>query len=53
MEAKVISGDCSLPDSDVVVRAVISANDTRVMQAEMGFRTMFASSRKNPLSVAG
>jgi 3-hydroxymyristoyl/3-hydroxydecanoyl-(acyl carrier protein) dehydratase len=43
LEAKVISGDATQHDSDVLVRAVISANDTRVMQADMGFRTMFGS----------
>jgi 3-hydroxymyristoyl/3-hydroxydecanoyl-(acyl carrier protein) dehydratase len=43
LEAKIIKGDVSQHGSDVLVRAVISANDNRVMQAEMGFRTMFAS----------
>jgi 3-hydroxymyristoyl/3-hydroxydecanoyl-(acyl carrier protein) dehydratase len=43
LEAKVVSGDASKPDQDLVVRAVVTANDTRVMQAEMGFKTMFAS----------
>lgn len=53
LEAKVVSGDCSRPDQDIVVRAVILANDTRVMQAEMGFRTMFAHSRTKGLPQAG
>jgi 3-hydroxymyristoyl/3-hydroxydecanoyl-(acyl carrier protein) dehydratase len=43
LEAKVLSGDASKHDSDILVKAVIYANDTRVMQAEMGFRTMFGS----------
>jgi 3-hydroxymyristoyl/3-hydroxydecanoyl-(acyl carrier protein) dehydratase len=43
LEAKVISGDASQHNNDIMVRAVIYANDTRVMQAEMGFRTMFGS----------
>ncbi len=52
LEARVVSGDCSLPDSDVVVRVTISANDHRVMQGEMGFRTMFAHTRRTGLSEA-
>ncbi len=48
LEAKVISGDCTQDGQDVLVRAVITANDTRVMQAEMGFRTMFASAQRRP-----
>lgn len=43
LEAKLIKGDASKHGSDVLVKAIISANGNRVMQAEMGFRTMFAS----------
>lgn len=46
LEAKVAKGDPTQHGSDVLVKAVISANGTRVMQAEMGFRTMFASAFK-------
>jgi len=42
MTAEVVSGDVLQPNSDIVVKASIHANDNRVMQAEMGFRTMFA-----------
>jgi hypothetical protein len=37
-----MSGDPKRDNSDILVKAVIMANDNRVMQAEMGFRTMFA-----------
>ncbi len=43
MEATVISGDASKHDTDIVVRAVISANDTRVMQADLGFHSLFGT----------
>jgi 3-hydroxymyristoyl/3-hydroxydecanoyl-(acyl carrier protein) dehydratase len=43
LEAKITSGDVRKDGSDVMVRAAIFANDTRVMQAEMGMRTMFAA----------
>jgi 3-hydroxymyristoyl/3-hydroxydecanoyl-(acyl carrier protein) dehydratase len=42
LEAKIMSGDPKRDNSDILVKAVIMANDNRVMQAEMGFRTMFA-----------
>lgn len=48
LEAKVAAGDASQHGADVLVKATISANDTRVMQAEMGFKTMFASSLLAP-----
>lgn len=48
-------GDLSADDSDVIVAAQIYANDKRVMQADMGFRTMYgaespALQRPNPLA---
>lgn len=46
LAATVISGDPRCDQSDILVKAVIIANDTRVMQAEMGFRTMFACASK-------
>lgn len=41
LKAVVKSGDCSKDNQDVVIAATIFANDNRVMQADMGFRTMF------------
>lgn len=46
LEATVISGDATQHDNEIVVKAIISANGNRVMQAELGFRTMFASAYK-------
>ena len=46
LEATIASGDATQHDADIVVKAMISANGTRVMQAELGFRTMFASAFK-------
>lgn len=43
LEAVVVSGDASIPNSDIVVKATIMANGTRVMQAELGFKTMFGA----------
>lgn len=40
LEAKLIAGDAAQHGSDIVVKATISANGMRVMQAEMGFMTM-------------
>lgn len=47
LEAVVVAGDASLPDSDIVVKATIHANGNRVMQAELGFRTMFGAGRSS------
>jgi len=41
LEAQVVSGDPTKSDSDILVKAKIIANGNRVMQAEMGFKTMF------------
>jgi 3-hydroxymyristoyl/3-hydroxydecanoyl-(acyl carrier protein) dehydratase len=43
LEATLVSGDISAHDAEVVVKATIFANDNRVMQAELGFRTLFAA----------
>jgi 3-hydroxymyristoyl/3-hydroxydecanoyl-(acyl carrier protein) dehydratase len=43
VKAEVKSGDARKHNSDVVVQAVATANGNRVLQAEMGFRTMFAT----------
>ena len=43
LDAKIISGDATQHDAHILVKAIIYANDTRVMQAEMGFKTMFSS----------
>jgi 3-hydroxymyristoyl/3-hydroxydecanoyl-(acyl carrier protein) dehydratase len=43
VKAEVRSGDTRKHNSDVVVHAVATANGNRVLQAEMGFRTMFAT----------
>jgi 3-hydroxymyristoyl/3-hydroxydecanoyl-(acyl carrier protein) dehydratase len=43
LEAKVVSGDPRVHGNDVLVRATMFANGTRVMQADMGLRTMFAA----------
>jgi 3-hydroxyacyl-[acyl-carrier-protein] dehydratase len=43
LEATVQSGDAAKHGEEIVVKAIISANGNRVMQAELGFRTMFAS----------
>ena len=50
MKADVIEGDLTKDGSDILVRAQIYANDNRVMQAEMGFRTMFAESHAQKLA---
>lgn len=54
LEAKVISGDCRKNGEDVLVRTIISANGTKVMQAEMGFKVMLAAAKptsvKTPLA---
>lgn len=39
--AEVVDGTANLDNQDIVVKAHVIANDRRVMQAEMGFRTMF------------
>lgn len=49
LEAKVLRGNAALDGEHLLVRAVITANDNRVMQAEMGFRTMFAKSNAEPI----
>jgi 3-hydroxymyristoyl/3-hydroxydecanoyl-(acyl carrier protein) dehydratase len=49
MTAEVTSGDLTKEHQDVTVRATIQANDNRVMQADMGFRTMFAGSLLDPM----
>lgn len=52
LTAEVKSGDATLDDSDILVAATIFANDKRVMNAEMGFRTMFgpkSNSLRRPL----
>lgn len=41
LEADLVSGDATKSDEDIVVKAKIMANGKRVMQAEMGFRTMY------------
>ena len=40
VEAKLIKGNAELPNSDIVIKAMMKANGSRVMQAELGFRTM-------------
>jgi 3-hydroxymyristoyl/3-hydroxydecanoyl-(acyl carrier protein) dehydratase len=49
MSVEVKSGDLTREHQDVMVRATIQANDNRVMQADMGFRTMFAGSKVDPM----
>lgn len=44
LTAEIKEGHGDVDDSDIVVSAVMMANNKRVMQAEMGFRTMFGSS---------
>lgn len=39
--AEVKEGDATRDDSDILVSATIMANDKRVLNGEMGFRTMF------------
>jgi 3-hydroxymyristoyl/3-hydroxydecanoyl-(acyl carrier protein) dehydratase len=56
LDAKIVAGDARLDGQDLLVRAVINANGTRVMQAEMGFRTMFAKAHpfgRNTAAQAG
>jgi 3-hydroxyacyl-[acyl-carrier-protein] dehydratase len=43
VKVDVKSGDTSKHNSDIVVQAVATANGQRVMQAELGYRTMFAT----------
>lgn len=43
VKAEVRSGDTTKHNSDVVVHAVATANGQRVLQAELGYRTMFAT----------
>lgn len=52
LEAKITEGDASKHGQNVLVKAVISANNTRVMQAEMGFQTMFAAAQHYASPVA-
>ena len=49
LKAEVKSGSCREDNQDVLVTATIFANDKRVMQAEMGFRTMFGYDTKATL----
>jgi len=44
LECKVIEGNILEDQREILVRTSIFANNTRVMQADMGFRTMFARS---------
>lgn len=41
--ATIAKGNPKIDNSDILVSASIMANDKRVMQAEMGFRTMFGA----------
>ena len=43
VKVDVKSGDTTKHNSDIVVQAVATANGQRVMQAEFGYRTMFAT----------
>jgi 3-hydroxymyristoyl/3-hydroxydecanoyl-(acyl carrier protein) dehydratase len=43
LDAEVAEGDLRQHNQDVLIKATISANGKRVLQAEMGFRTMFAA----------
>ncbi len=42
LECTLLEGDLSKHQQDIVIKSTIFANDQRVMQAEMGFQTMFA-----------
>lgn len=42
LECNVIDGDVSLDNENILVRTTIFSNNNRVMQAEMGFKTMFS-----------
>ena len=46
IEAQILEGDASKDGQDLVIRGVIKANGTRVMQSEMGYRTLFATQTK-------
>ena len=46
IEAQIIEGDASKDGEELVIRGVIKANGTRVMQSEMGYRTLFATHSK-------
>jgi 3-hydroxymyristoyl/3-hydroxydecanoyl-(acyl carrier protein) dehydratase len=42
IEVKVIDGDASKDNSEIIVKAMIKANGKRVMVAEMGFNVMYS-----------
>jgi 3-hydroxymyristoyl/3-hydroxydecanoyl-(acyl carrier protein) dehydratase len=53
LEAVLIGGDATRHDQEILVRATIFANGTRVMQADLGFRTLFLSGFQAQVAAAG
>lgn len=45
LECTLLEGDLSKDDQNVTIRSAIFCNSQRVMQAEMGFKTMFVNQR--------
>jgi 3-hydroxymyristoyl/3-hydroxydecanoyl-(acyl carrier protein) dehydratase len=41
LTAEIVDGNATCDSEDILIKAQIVANDKRVMQAEMGFRTMY------------
>jgi 3-hydroxymyristoyl/3-hydroxydecanoyl-(acyl carrier protein) dehydratase len=46
VKAEVVSGDMSKDAQDIVMQATLMSNNKRVMQSEMGFRTMYGEASK-------